>query len=238
MIICNGFPKSGTNLLMKTVALFGVESASILIAGNKPYADLKYSRLTFNCDTGCWSKEKLSWSHCDKLTNFYFVHGHINSTANYQHILDNGHKIITIYREPKNSLISWCRWRCKENGKQWVWDDPNKREKYIIDNIKQNKIEEKLQLTYPQLFYSWYADWKTKQSVLKIDFDDLFTLPGLTRIQNFLQTEIHPKTVLPNLLQPEHGLDRIGTRSTWSGKHSDYNEFWSDKIESVWNQSL
>ena len=236
MIICNGFPKSGTNLLMRIVALMGISGYSGMITQNIPDKDKIHYNILNHVSGREYTKTKTDWDTFDKIPNTQHVHAHLHPTIPHQHLLD-GHKMIVIMRHPKNSIISYCRWRIDTPEQQQHWQSPSKRFKTLQANIEKTRVEKDVMLSFPEHYSGFYSGWMQHNSrnVLLVQFEELDQPNILEQIAGHINGSLDfDKSKLFGI---ENTKDiGVATRTTFSGNHSDWSSVWTAELEQIWQE--
>jgi len=230
MIICNGLPKSGTNLLLRFCGLVGLKNNGIIIR--------KYSStMAFGISQFSSSKKKKTISLEESL-NFndtWFCHSHM-VYEDYDFI--KNHTVITIFRDPRNVIISLIRERFKKFG--------------LNLNQNQEKLLLGLQfcdtLTYLRKFnanwkgtwvdyYRLYLPWLQTSNCLF--FEDFLVTDNIKSLATKLSVDIDIDFVQEHLFGNgkilPNGNEAYIERSTWTGKLSNWEDWWSEEIDILWN---
>jgi len=113
-------------------------------------------------------------------------------------------KHILIIRNPRDVLISWCRWTYKQ----------------VTQGFIIGAMAEFVQ------HYNDYKPWLTDADTLVIKFEDLISDNGVTiqQIATYLD--------VPYLTDAYANLP--GLTRTWTGNYSDWTEHWTQDIEDAW----
>lgn len=135
---------------------------------------------------------------------------HYRHTANW-HLADE-HKIVYIYRNPRNVLVSCVK---------YTNDQVRGRTKEIT--------EERLIDTFFDFFNCSlsaveraYLPWMDS-NVCKVEFEDLaFGTKGFNQIADYYGVE------------RREPIGLYGSSPTWSGGLSDWEKHWGEKIEHIW----
>lgn len=101
MIVINGLPKSGTHAVMAWVSRFGLRKLRGLLTVNADW------RLHVKDGDG------LTIDRLRQLPDSIFIHAHV--PAQYAGDLQ-GFAVITVFRDPRNVLVSYCRYRKQVDG--------------------------------------------------------------------------------------------------------------------------
>lgn len=204
MIICNGFPKSGTHILTEMMESFGKKRIGGLIG--KYSADEPLHRRGISDVTKSPVEQVLSRS------DDYYVHGHVA----YGTELDFNNKHIVIFRNPKDSAVSWMRERVKYNPEL----KPGK--KLLIKLIKRGIHK----MPLPNVYAS-YLPWLKEKNVCIVRFESAFDLETITKIIQYLDLD-------PALAEEVINSKHKGPTATSSW--SKWQEFWDEEVEDIWNQ--
>lgn len=105
MIVANGCPKSGTHALMAFLASLGLKRITGLLDGRHA----KGLRLVPEYDT---DQDPMRIWEARAMSDEWFVHGHMPA----QDV--TGWRVITIFRDPRNVLLSWCRHQLRVKGRE------------------------------------------------------------------------------------------------------------------------
>jgi len=221
MILCNGLPKSGTNLLLKLYGLIGLENNGVIIRKYSPEDN-------FSCSKFENEKIRISinLSEAVDFNETYFCHGHL-VFDNYSFL--ETHKVVTIFRDPRDVIISTIRDPKQRLPKNQTMDQLiehlliNGPTPYV-KNSKRNWVE----------YYRLYLPWINKGNF--IFFDDL---KNISQIKNLLPSYNINEEIVQHLFSSgkmlPNGKEAYIERSTWSGEHSKWKDYWSKEIDLVWN---
>jgi hypothetical protein len=219
MIICNGVPKNGTNLLQKTCALIGFKDSAVFLVQHKPNATIKAREIT---DSG---KKKIDWSYANTFSDDYFCHAHIA----YPVITDlSNHKVINIWRDPRDAAVSFIRWADRRNK-------GFKNTKHDLKRLLQFGYGGAP--TWAQL-YKNYIEWLNDPTCLNLTWNNLQNGVAFDDLQNFLNISFDSDYVLNNLwgngkVLPT-GVAAYKSLSSFSGEVSNFTNYWSDDIDKIW----
>jgi hypothetical protein len=134
-------------------------------------------------------------------------------TANY--LLAQKHKVAYVYRNPRNVLISSQRY---QNHQMRGWEDTITDEKLI------NQFFDFYNSSMPAVYAS-YSKWLLT-SAYCFKFEDMLAGPEVMHgLADYLG-----KPRLPS----EKYKDIPGPTPTWTGKLSDWRQFWTDGIDKIW----
>lgn len=101
MILANGCPKSGTHALMAMLAKEGGKRVPGLMDGLHDRRPLKLRGTPSD-------PSPVTWGRALSLDDGYFLHAHVRS-AHAREL--PGFRVITIFRDPRNVLVSYMRWK-------------------------------------------------------------------------------------------------------------------------------
>jgi hypothetical protein len=134
-------------------------------------------------------------------------------TANY--LLAKKHKVAYVYRNPRNVLISAQRY---QNAQMRGWEDTITNEKLIEQFFGYYNS------SMPAMYQS-YMKW-LGTSAYCFKYEDMLKGPEVMHgLADYLG-----KPRLPN----ERYKDIPGGTATWTGKSSDWREFWTKEIDEIW----
>lgn len=98
MIVANGCPKSGTHALMAFLASLGLKRFPGLLDGRME----KGLRLV--PEYGSDGADTPLLREAREMSDEWFIHGHVPAGVETR-----GWRFLTIFRDPRNVLLSWCR---------------------------------------------------------------------------------------------------------------------------------
>lgn len=136
-------------------------------------------------------------------------------TANY-HLADSN-KIIYVYRNPRNVLISALRYR-------------NHQRRGDEDIITQDKLIDVFYDFFNSSLssvYRAYAPWMESKACI-VKFEDLLkSKDEMNKIATFMNV---------NLCTDKQFKQLYGESPTWSGKLSKWEPVWGEEIDRIWNE--
>lgn len=208
-VICTGVQKAGTHLLWRAVQLLGVPK----------HEDQYSSRENSDRFQKRWLRNEA-----------YSVHRHLPYEGK-QLILDLAKrpvKFTVIIRHPKNIIVS--RGRRAAHIKRNTISPEEAIEKNLgsyelDDNTRPNGSLRPLFDPTKQL--SWLG-WLDDPDTCVVRFEDLTgsveeQMEALARLYSYLEVnKVSPEKMINNL---------VGESPTWSGKNSNWEEHWNEKIE-------
>lgn len=217
-VICSGPQNSGTYLLTKCVELMGFE---------RLWANIDEERITRNE----WDRPNLGvkdriWDASYKAQFITLSAGHRLNWIN-QNLKENycihahnpsfieGHKNVFILRDPRNMLVSRLRRRIKEDHpslKRWGIGPNYSRESNFLSYIKKTgkSVVEKVD-TYLRI-----------EQGFRVYYESLKHPATLRNLAQYLETDRIPT---------EEEL--YGHTITWSGHPSEYQKWWGEDSELV-----
>ena len=206
MLICNGCSKTGTHILTTLAKEGGLNQLGGTLIKRRPNTELKVT-------SNRLLKEVLA------LDNQNFIHGHVAYKPFLEgRLIDSGHKMVHIVRNPRNVAISWMRHRNKQS--------PNFR---VSEENLLKIIENKMFGMSVVEYYSGFTGWINSKLALNLKFEEIF--------------EEKKKTVksFSSYLQLDHkeiDMNKVfGRGSTFTGNWSDWKEWWSQDVEEAWIRS-
>lgn len=214
MIFCNGMPKNGTNLLLKICGFLGFKDSEIFI-----FSDNRGKTKARKPERDSGAKERIHIDAAFEKDNAYFCHAHLfpwNFT---------NHKVITIFRDPRNAIVSAMRYQ-KKHGM-------TERET-IIKFIRYGYRQFPTWVDYNNKFLPWL------HLGLPVRFEKISEVDTLEEICNYLGVEADCKLLSENLLgggKVINGKPMYSSFSTWSGKNSDWKEYWDEKIDKLFMET-
>lgn len=207
MIVCNGFPRSGTNALINVIKALGFEY-------NEGYNILKRSyinKMTFNYNKNNtivdFEKEKNNIWHA----HLCYSHDTINLSRN--------NRFINIFRHPKDVLISSVKYKLSrpinEHDVIKFLEKPSKDNNNWID------------------YYRIFLGWKNEKHILNIKYENLFEEEIIKKISNYLECTYDYSTVL-SMKNTNRFINEKG-HGTYTGNISNWTNNWSYNIEKKFN---
>lgn len=149
----------------------------------------------------------------------YFIHAHTAYTAPLsKRILSEGHKMLHIIRHPKNVAVSWMRHRNKQNSSV-----------LLTQKTLAQLIENKMFGMSVVKYYSGFLKWLEQPHVLTVRFEDVFEKKDLVAHKIF--------TYLDHKAEHLDFSSIYGEGATYTGKWSDWQEWWSEEIDAVWQKT-
>lgn len=226
MIIANGFPKSGTHLLMKTLEHLGLKRSHYFI-----FRAPNGSGLLEIID-----RQKGSIRRIDTVevmnTFDQFLQGHTALPS------PSGFKVINIFRNPRNACISWLRWASQLPGED-RWPET---EETLIKLITKGNWGWGPWPTAMLYFTKWISYGEPCVKFEEICHDGGASVLYIAQNLGLKITPARAAQISLDL----YGNDPIfqpGTKdqreSTWSGKWSNWLEcpYWTSKVEQAWQAS-
>lgn len=139
--------------------------------------------------------------------------GHTH-TANY-HLADTN-KVVYVYRNPRNVLISALKYR-------------NHQRRGAEDTITQDKLIDVFydffNNSLPSV-YTGYMPWMSSKACI-VRFEDLLSSKNeMDRIADYMGVQRTSDDAFKRL---------YGESPTWSGKLSEWKDHWGDSIDNIWN---
>lgn len=127
-------------------------------------------------------------------------------------------KMVVIFRNPRNVLVSECRWQYKRVTTGRMILTLRKWEHEGATSFYETMAEE----------YSRYLHWKEDPNVLCVNYEDLIKDDKtLRKIADYLGVP-YLEDAFPNL----EGLTR-----TWNRVKSNWEKYWSPEVEKVWKET-
>ena len=214
MICCNGCPKSGLGLLMKLCGLSGKRDSNLILE-RYPNHEHLHTMILIAGQQKFEITPDQAWYPDDRW--FALCH------ASWPTPEIENERILTIFRDPRNALVSYARWHVQEGA------------------IPQESIHDFMDLLLRKgskdtgNWVDWqrsFLPWKNRAWTR---FEGLYNREEITRIARKLgikMQQLQSKTVLERLHDGEAGGHNH--RSTWSGRHSRWEEWWNPKMEEAW----
>ncbi len=219
LVICNGARKTGTHLLKQCVVGMGFQSIPGVIKPGMwdPKDGSPVKKLPINSI----EKDILSLAP-DKLN--HAIVGHIPYSDKF-----GPDKYITMIRNPRNIIVSFMRWamRKKDTKINALLNDLYNDSDRLIQIIRNmNKIG-----LYEELLK--YAKWLDDPDHLIVRFENLINKDTnnaqLVRIAKYLDIHsIDASDIAEKVIQ---GIDKERTGKTYSGELSNYEEYFTKKVE-------
>ncbi len=167
MIICNGFPKSGTHILTEMMNTLGKKRIGGLIG--KYSAEEPLHRRGISDITKSPVDQVLSYS------DDFYVHAHVAFSSELN--LKNKH--IVIFRNPKNAAVSWMRERVKGNPQL----QPGKE---LLIKLIEKGIHKK---PLPRVYES-YLPWLSDANTCSVKFEAVFEPETIAKILQYLDLDL------------------------------------------------
>jgi hypothetical protein len=209
MYIANGFAKTGTHFLCETLTQLGLQES---------LSPWRYKTFLDKDDS---EPLKPKWSN--KIEgplegNLYYNHKHLP-----YHMKDQmkGLPFITIFRNPRNVLVSHCRYfKSSKQPQKGV----NIRNMLYYMNGGENKKN------FVEL-YREYMPWFDDPDCLCVHFETLLNLCSLRKICKFIDIPI-PEDLTK--FQTKVFEDRSVHNPTFSGEWSKWKDVWTPTLEKEW----
>lgn len=231
MIICNGPPKTGTNLLQKACALLGKQDSGLFMVAmaDRPL----YVKRLFRERK---QKEKIDdISYINDIDDGYFCHAHVSFPCD-----DVDHPMLLSIRNPRAAAVSFVRWASSTNRPL------SKTDKEPLAGSKRGliKLIERGVYGYTSWveLYASFLPWIHEDNVCCVWFDDLFQIKGIQKIANFIGEYEHFPGYVASYMYgngntlPDGSEARIAP-SSWSGELSKWTEWWNKDVESAWKKT-
>lgn len=227
MIFCNGVPKNGTNLLLKICGFLEFTDAQYFILSN-PDGSFRARRQHLG------EKEHINPSMVFIRDNGYFCHSHVL----HEPKLYNDHKVITIFRDPRNALVSAMRYKPapQTKGGEYYF-----RGKYklsgkhrILDLIRNGYNKFPTWADYTRAFLPWLKHG------LPVRFETINTINTLKAIRDYLGADGDVDYLSGHLIGNGKEIDNrpmYAADSTWSGELSDWHDYWDDEIQAAFEET-
>ncbi len=216
-IFANGPPKAGTHALMKCLGLLGLEREPGMV---QCYVKTNKLRLK---GTRADPETRLLREVLDDIDSRAFIHSHVHDG-----ILLGDNPVITVFRDPRNMVISAARFRVAEGKITKVTDAQ------IID-----VIEYEFYRKHAVELIRGFLGWRECEGTLCIKFEDLIGDQGETTkaIAEYLGVAWRARAY-DDLIGLAGGYQLYATarrdHNTWSGALSKWQEWWSPGIEEAW----
>ena len=221
MIICNGVPKNGTNILQKLCALLNYKDSQLFLVQHKKNKSINARYIENN------NKKKISYNYANNVDNNYFCHAHIANP-----IKENlsQHKILTIWRDPRDSAVSFIRWAENRNK----------------PNYKNNKEDLKRLIkegyggsnNWIDLYYN-YIEWLNYKNCCNISYESL-KKGYYDNIKEYLEIDFDDEYIYKNLFGNYNYLPNnkkaYSSISSYSGNESNYKNYWNNDLENTWKK--
>lgn len=221
MIFCNGVPKNGTSLLLKICGFLEFTDAQYFISSN-PDGSLRARRPLH--------KEHINPSMVFIRDNGYFCHSHVL----YEPKLYDGHKVITIFRDPRNALVSAMRYKpapATKGGEHYFRGKYKLSDKdRMLDLLRNGYNKFPTWAEYTRAFLPWLKHG------LAVRFETISTLSALQAICGYLNVDGDIDYLADHLIGNGKEIDgkpMYASDSTWSGKLSDWHDYWDDEIQAA-----
>lgn len=220
MIISNAVPKAGGHLLFAYLRACGLEREP-----GELYADVDVSR------SYPVTRRPLSQSMKDIWHGFVLrppdeiLADRASANVVNAHVHDgidlSGHRVVFMYRHPRNILISDARFQAV----QFNWTPP--RDEPSADAVR--KLLDKHNIARTIARCECFAGWLDKAEV-SVGFEDFVAghvdVAGALGIAGPAEfTGAQAAWITPTY------------RGTYSGRHSDWRDFWDKRLESAWDSA-
>ena len=236
MIIANGCPRTGTHLVLKLLGMLGfVDSSNVLICLGKA----KPLRARFlpseNEKIGVEIETVLNFS------NDFTAHAHM--TQNARKHLDN-HKIITTFRDPRESAVSMIRWHAHRNRLPYPLTEAN--EEALIDLLElgyyatRSHADACSWVGFVRKFEGWRQN---SHNTLAIDFKELGTIIGVRRIAFFVGVEPSMDKIIELASNWQDGSKIYKGKEMHTSLcshlpgNSDWRPLWTPKVDRAWENT-
>ncbi|MBD3896227.1 sulfotransferase domain-containing protein [Halomonas sp. ML-15] len=150
------------------------------------------------------------------MSNNMYIHSHISYSEELEYTFAR-HKHLMMLRNPRALAVSWMRHRVKENS------DLRESKELLIGLIKGGMFGESI----PR-FYSNFFGWVNVSNIHIIKFEDF-----ISRSHKIESTEKYLALKTGTLNYD----DILGSGSTYTGKYSEWEEWWCEEVESVWHDA-
>lgn len=222
MIICNGPPKTGTNLLQKVCAALGKQDSEYFLVAQRKNSHVTARKITDSGKVTEPLKNALSFN------NDYFCHAHIAHNSKISEIKNQ--QILISMRDPRDAAVSFVRWAERRN-KGWKATKED-----LLRLLKEGHFEN----TWVELIQN-YVGWISEPNALCIKFEDIYTTNGIEKISKFLNvncdiSEIQP-LIYGNGKNLGEGKQAYKSLSSFSGKKSNWIEWWDQDLEEMWRKT-
>lgn len=216
MIITNGVPKSGNWLLVNYLQGCGLKlEPGGLMAYHAPYK----LRMVGGKP---WGKSRTLEEILADKRDDRVLSGHFADSVDLP-----GHRVAFIYRNPRNVLVSYARWHAVNSD----WTNKTRSqpaEAAVRKHFGSNWFVNIMNMH--RVFHGWLE--KADVAVRFEDFQDWPEEVG-HRISDALDIPFcDPREVMcenaPWVSSAYQG--------TWSGKHSDWREWWDNELEALWHR--
>ena len=222
-IVCNAFPKMGTNLLKKTMGALGLTMVPGQMTRQRWSDALRVAKHP------SLPMDVLS------LPDNHYIHSHVCAPEPaYEHS-----KVIHISRHPRNATLSFLRW-AEKNEKGPKYDKES-----MLNLLYHGAYNYGPWISAMWMFDGWREAALTPSlqcRILAVEFENICIDRAGTihRIVDFLGYP-HDKDawIYKNLFGGGHEMEDIVVcpdKSTWSGKWSDWKTcpFWDDEVANAW----
>lgn len=217
MIYCNGIPKSGTNILTKLMFLLGYTDSQLFAVSKSRQNTIRANY--FNNQ----KKHKIRFSQFQSYPNTYYCHTHLI----YNDLVFSNNRIINIWRDPREVIISYLRFRKSEF---------EVLESDIIDCINngfytfttKGTIIDNLQPFLPLL---------SSEHVCNVSMKEMKNHIGIQKILDYLQFE--QQQSIEKYTQDLFTLNNIpytAEGKTHMKQASSLSQFWTEQSEITWQE--
>lgn len=230
MILCNGAPKTGTNLSQKLCGMLGVRDSELSFVGIAEQPGIGARQIVEE-------KQKVAVDPEAALAigNDHFCHAHVTA-PNWPIFRD--HKVIVTYRDPRDAAVSLVRW-LERRGQVEKAD-----EAMLLDLLVHGYWARRRGANHTWVqFYSWFLNWRTvPEGVLTLEFHDLGKPETVARVADFIGVDDYDAEALAagwlGSGKEWNGRPMYKSLSSYTGAHrSDWREWWTDRVEQAWQDT-
>lgn len=229
MIVCNGCPRTGTHLVMKFLGMLGLRDSGHVLLSLSEREPLRARVLL--------SEKKKRPTAVESTLGFgdeYFAHAHV---SHHSALALQDHKVITTYRDPRNSAISMILWHAFRGklpeGIQAGDEDA------LVDLLERGYYSARRDRTWVK-FVRGFEEWRDHG--LALEFNELGTLGGARKIAEFVGYPC-PELRLKKLVKGWRGGGKLYadkpmfiSMSSYLPKPSRWQEWWTPRVCEVWEK--
>jgi hypothetical protein len=223
LIISNAVPKAGGHFLFAYLGECGLDREhGELYADIRVYGSRVMRRPLGGSQKAIWGTRQLRTPEniLKDMSTTKVVNAHVHDGVDLE-----GHKVVFVYRHPRNILVSACRFSLV----QFTWDDKTKEPS--IQDIRTN-LAGHMRSTVARCMA--FHGWMFEADVVA-RFEDLVNPNSGEARKVAERLGLEPKCPTKVLGNNTPWVTE-SYRGTWSGKHSRWEDVWDKAIDEEWRR--